>query len=80
MTAQNHIVVTEAIQYSISVYTIFESLMSHVKFDTRLSQSPSHIRFIRSSTPGAKDFSLLQRAKFTGGFFLLGRDSCVILR
>ena len=47
---------------------------------SRLSQSPSHIRYIRSSTPGAKDFSLLQRAKFTGGFFLLGRDSCLIVR
>ena len=44
------------------------------------SQCPSHIRYIRSSTPGAKDFSLLQRAKFTGGFFLLGRDSCLIVR
>ena len=48
----------------------------------RLSQSPSRIRYIRSSTPGAKDFSFLQRAKFTytGEFFLLGRDSCLIVR
>ena len=46
----------------------------------RLSQSPSHIHCIRSSTPGTKDFSLLQRAKFTGGSFLLGRDSCLIVR
>ena len=45
-----------------------------------LSQSPSHIRYIRSSTPAVKDFSLLLRAKFTGGFFLLEHDSCLIVR
>ena len=56
------------------------SISRAVTYIYRLSQSPSHIRYIRSSTPGVKDFSLLQRAKFTGGFSLLGRDSCLFVR
>ena len=53
--------------------------LSECTYFSRLSQSLSHIRHIRSSTPGAKDFSLLQRAKFTGGKILLGSDSCSIM-
>ena len=63
-----------------SIFEVLFNMFSMFCCDKiRLSQSPLHIRYIWSSTPGVKDFSLLQRAKFTGGFFLQGRDSCLIV-